>query len=112
MHVTQGAGGAVEEGLGPQHQDVRVGRGLGGQVFARAEAQFEPDAGGARLQGLQIERPRRQVEAQLGQQRVHQAGATGPQAAAPDAAIGAQTLGRIGGHGAPIAGSRAATSLA
>ncbi len=101
VYVAQGAGGAVEEGLGAQEQDVRMFLGLGGEVLARAETQLDPDGCRARHDRAWIDRAACQVEAHLGQEVVQQAGAARPQAAAADTAIGAQAVGWSGGH-APL----------
>ncbi len=96
--VAQRTGHPVEERLGAQEQHFRVGDRLTREVLARAKAELEPGFGRVRLQGLQVERPARQVQRDEGKQVVHQRGSPGPQAAAPDAAEAAQDVGGARAH--------------
>jgi hypothetical protein len=68
--MAHGAGHAVDEGLGPDHQHVGTLAGLGGHVLAAAEADLQPDFLGLGHQVARLERRGRHGD--LGQQGVEQ----------------------------------------
>ncbi len=89
LDVAQGAGHAIDEGLGPQHQRLRMRLGLGRHVLAPAEPQLDPDVRRFRHEPPRLERLTH-IQPKPRQQRIQQRRPPLPQHAPFHPAIGAQ----------------------